>query len=79
MPGATPEFRKILRHCAGVLPQIKIATACFLLFKLGGLKHFKAEALQRSTPNIRDSEEQRLLLYTIFQTREPTRDCLLSC
>jgi len=61
--------RKILSHCAGVLPQIKITTAYFLLFKLDGLKRFKADALQRSIPNSRDSEYQWLLLYTIFQTR----------
>jgi len=48
--------REILRHWAGVLTQIKITTAYFLLFKLDGLKRFKAEALQRSTPDSRDSE-----------------------
>jgi len=62
---------KILRHCASVLPQIKITTAYFLLFKLDGLKRSKAEALQRITPNSRDSEHQRLLLCTVFQTRLP--------
>jgi len=32
--------REILRHCAGVLTQIKITTAYFLLLKLDGLKRF---------------------------------------
>jgi hypothetical protein len=51
MPGATSEFRRErITSLRGVPPQIKIATECFLLFKLDGFERcVKAEALQHST------------------------------